>query len=110
MRSGAGRGQLIAAFHPWQRWSQQGKQSMPPPRLLLVLLFTLPATAASPQSETVRSWRVAHERELITEYLEFLAIPNVTVDRSNIRRNADYVVEMMKRRGIDARLLTVASG
>src|SRR4051812_18155496 len=110
MRSGEGRGQLIEPFRPWQRSSQQGKPSMRLPRLLLLLLLTLSATAASPLQESVRSWRAAHERELITEYLEFLAIPNVTVDRSNIRRNADYVVEMMKRRGIDARLLTVASG
>src|SRR5690349_16784043 len=82
---------------------------MPLARLLLLLLLTVPALAALSLQENVRTWRTAHERELIGEYLEFLAIPNVTVDRSNIRRNADYVVAMMKRRGIDARVLTVAS-
>jgi acetylornithine deacetylase/succinyl-diaminopimelate desuccinylase-like protein len=81
---------------------------MPLARLLLLLL-TVPAFAATPLQEKVRGWRTAQERELIAEYLELLAIPNVTIDRQNIRRNADHIVAMMKRRGIDARVLTVAS-
>ena len=80
------------------------------PRFALVsLILAVPAFAASPLQEKVRAWRVAHERELIDEYREFLAIPNITVDRANIRRNADYLVAGMKRRGIDARLLTIPS-
>lgn len=67
------------------------------------------AAGASPLQETVRAWRVAHEREAIDEFRELLAIPNMTVDRANIRRNADFIVGMMKRRGIAARLLTVAA-
>ncbi|MBI5691119.1 MAG: M20/M25/M40 family metallo-hydrolase [Verrucomicrobia bacterium] len=75
----------------------------------LWLLATLPLVGATPLQEKVRAWRVAHERELVDEYREFLAIPNITVDRANIRRNADFIVAMMKRRGIDARWLTVPS-
>ena len=33
-------------------------------------------------------------------------VPNTTADRDNIRRNADAIVAMMKRRGIQAALLT----
>ena len=65
--------------------------------------------APSPLQEKVRAWRVAHEGELIDEYRELLAIPNMTVDRANIRRNADFIVGMLKRRGIEARRLTPAS-
>ncbi len=62
--------------------------------------------AASPLQEKVRRWRAAQERGLIDEYRELVAIPNMTVDRANIRRNADFIVAMMQRRGIEARLLT----
>ncbi|MSU23319.1 MAG: M20/M25/M40 family metallo-hydrolase [Opitutus sp.] len=75
----------------------------------MVLSLTAPAFGASPLQEKVRTWRVAHERELIDEYRELLAIPNITVDRANIRRNADFIVAMMKRRGIAGRLLTLPS-
>jgi hypothetical protein len=67
------------------------------------------ALDASPLQDQVRAWRVAHEREVIDEYRELLAIPTMTVDRADIRRNADFIVGMMQRRGIEARLLTVAS-
>ncbi len=79
------------------------------PCLVALSLFSLSHAAPSTLQEKVRAWRVAHERELIDEYRELLAIPNISIDRANIRRNADFIVAMMKRRGIDARLLTVAS-
>ena len=78
--------------------------------ILLLLLSFCPAQAApSPLQEKVRAWRVAHERELIDEYREFVAIPNITIDRANIRRNADFIVGMLQRRGVEARLLTLPS-
>ena len=79
------------------------------PVLAAFTLLGVAYAAPSPLQEKVRAWRVAHERELIAEFRELIAIPNVTIDRANIRRNADYIVGMMQRRGIDARLLTVAS-
>ncbi len=74
-----------------------------------LLLFGAPLFGATPLQEKVRAWRVAHERELVGEFRELVAIPNTSVDRANIRRNADFIVAMMKRRGIDARLLTLAA-
>ncbi|MBL9201143.1 MAG: M20/M25/M40 family metallo-hydrolase [Opitutaceae bacterium] len=80
------------------------------PRFAPVLLASVtPLLAATALQEKVRAWRVAHEREIIGEFRDLLAIPNVAVDRANIRRNADFIVAMMKRRGIDARLLEVAA-
>ena len=77
-------------------------------RLVVLVACVAPLFAASPLQEKVRAWRVAHERELIDEYRELLAIPNIPVDRANIRRNADFIVAALKRRGIEARLLTAA--
>lgn len=76
---------------------------------LLVLTAAFSRAAPSPLQEKVRAWRVAHERELIDEYRAFVAIPNVSIDRANIQRNADTLVAAMQRRGIDARLLTVTT-
>ncbi len=73
----------------------------------LFLLSIAPLFAVSPLQEKVRAWRVAHECELIDEYRAFLAIPNITIDRANIRRNADFIVAMLQKRGADARLLTL---
>lgn len=75
----------------------------------LVLGLVATAWGATPLQEKVRAWRTAEESRLIDEFREFVAIPNMTVDRANIRRNADFIVAMMKRRGIAARLLTSAA-
>lgn len=73
------------------------------------LVFAAPVFGVTPFQEKVRAWRVAHERELIDEYRAFVAIPNITIDRANIRRNADFIVAMLQKRGAEARLLTLPS-
>jgi acetylornithine deacetylase/succinyl-diaminopimelate desuccinylase-like protein len=56
----------------------------------------------------VREYRLAHEHEILREFLELLAIPNVADDRENIRRNAAAIVTMMQRRRLQPRLLEAA--
>ena len=48
---------------------------------------------------------LTHEQELIAEYREFLAIPNVTSDKENIRRNAGFIAAMLRRRGVETQVL-----
>lgn len=72
--------------------------------LLALLAFAAPA-AASP-----RDWVNAHRAEILREYLPLLAIPNVASNRADIRRNADHIVEMMRRRGLSPRLLESEDG
>src|SRR5262249_33063757 len=52
-----------------------------------------------------REFRAAHQREILAEFTQLLQIPNVASDRANIRRNAEVIVEMMKRRGLSPQLL-----
>ena len=54
---------------------------------------------------SIRAYRQANESRIVSEFVEFLSIPNNANDALNIRRNADWIVEMLKRRGIEARLL-----
>src|SRR2546421_10937871 len=69
--------------------------------LAIVIVF---AIVALPQNST-RDYRRAHERQVLTEFTRLLAIPNVASDRENIRRNAQYILEMMQRRGLNPQLL-----
>src|SRR5437763_1776717 len=69
----------------------------------LAISNLLPGAAA--QSTDVRAYRQAHEANIINEFSELLSLPNVASDNINIRHNATAIIEMMKRRGIAARLL-----
>jgi len=64
-----------------------------------------PAGPADPRAlrEGVRAYRASHEAEIVRELTDFLSIPNVASDESNIRRNAQALVAMLGRRGVTAR-------
>ena len=57
----------------------------------------------------VRDYRRAHERQIIDEFIRLLAIPNVASDAPNIRRNSQFILEMMQRRGLNPQLLEAKS-
>jgi acetylornithine deacetylase/succinyl-diaminopimelate desuccinylase-like protein len=46
-----------------------------------------------------------NEYVLLGEYFDFLSLPNNAGDTENIRRNATRIMEMMKQRGLNPRLL-----
>src|SRR4030088_1586923 len=73
--------------------------------LTIVAITALAANGQSP----VREYRRAHERQILDEFTRLLAIPNVASDRQNIRRNAEFIIEMMQRRGLNPRLLETAT-
>lgn len=73
---------------------------------LFVLQFTFPSLSlAQSAAARAREYRRAHEAQIIAELTDLLAIPNVASDSVNIRRNAGRLIELMGRRGIEARLL-----
>src|SRR6266704_5761431 len=68
---------------------------------VIVVVF---AVATFAQTGT-RDYRRAHEHQILTEFTRLLAIPNIASDRENIRRNAQLILEMMQRRGLNPQLL-----
>jgi acetylornithine deacetylase/succinyl-diaminopimelate desuccinylase-like protein len=72
---------------------------------LLLFLFLPVAIVAQTTQDKVREYRRANEHQLLKEFTTLLAIPNVASDTQNIRRNAALIVEMMKQRGLNPRLL-----
>ena len=72
----------------------------------LVLLVLLPlSVCAQATQEKVRDYRRANEHRIIKEYLALLSLPNVAADTQNIRKNADFIADMMKQRGLSQRHL-----
>src|SRR5215813_4670175 len=58
----------------------------------------------------VRSYRESHQSEIVRQFAELLAIPNVASDAANIRRNAEYISTSLQKRGVQAKLLEVSGG
>ena len=58
-------------------------------------------------SRAARTWRQGHERAILDEFVALLRLPNIASDRAGIQRNAEAIAEMMRRRGLSPRLLTV---
>src|SRR5579872_5456029 len=82
--------------------------------VLIVAMMSFVATAASQDNSAtsrvvsaVRAYRVAHEPQIISEFVSLLSIPNVASDTPNIQRNATALVEMLKRRGFRTELLPI---
>ena len=79
-------------------------------RLLCWILLCVPsALSAETPAEATHQYTTAHQAELLQQFSEFLAIPNVAADPANLKRNADLLVEMLKKRGVDSRLLSIPS-
>ncbi len=71
----------------------------------LLLTFVVQSPSASAQANRIREYRQKNEHRILQEFVTLLSIPNVAADRQNIRRNANLILEMMKRRGLEPRLL-----
>lgn len=85
---------------------------------LLLAVATTPASAgvsiARPgvltppeAASAAKSWRVKHEREIVVELMQLVAIPNLASDTPNIEKNAEAIAAAFGRRGAVAQLLRV---
>jgi acetylornithine deacetylase/succinyl-diaminopimelate desuccinylase-like protein len=61
----------------------------------------------NPAASAARTWREAHERAILAEFMELLAMPNLARDADGIRRNANAIVALLDKRGASPRLLEV---
>ena len=73
------------------------------PKLRILLL--LPALLAAQDRPSVERWVAGHQRQILGEFTELLAIPDVGTDRPNIRRNAEFLRGMLERHGLKAEVL-----
>ena len=73
--------------------------------LLAASLLALPAIAPPDASRIARNYRTHHEREIVSEFMDLLSIPNLASDMPNIEKNASTIAAMLERRGAQVRLL-----
>src|SRR3569832_320600 len=62
------------------------------------LLLLVSTCAFAQNTNPVHSWVAAHQREVVRQFAEFLSIPNVASDTSNIRKNAEYISGQLRQR------------
>ena len=66
-------------------------------------VFASSGVAAQDSGAAVaRAYRQSHEAEIIRDFAELLAIPNVARDSAGINRNAAYIRDALRDRDIDA--------
>jgi acetylornithine deacetylase/succinyl-diaminopimelate desuccinylase-like protein len=73
--------------------------------LAFVAVVPLLGAQTNPAALAARTWRQAHEREIITEFAGLLVIPNLAKDPANLRRNAETIAAMFTKRGVPSRLV-----
>ena len=67
---------------------------------LAVSFLCIPSLFAQNDLDKIRSYRTKNESSIYNDFISFLKIPNVATDTANIRKNADFLVELMNRKGI----------
>jgi acetylornithine deacetylase/succinyl-diaminopimelate desuccinylase-like protein len=100
----AGLGGDLVGFAESRRYNLGGGV-MRLPFTLLLSLWVVPLCGAP--VEAIREYRTANAARILEQFAELLAIPNVASDASGIRRNADYLVEQFRARGVAMKLLTL---
>jgi acetylornithine deacetylase/succinyl-diaminopimelate desuccinylase-like protein len=73
--------------------------------LPLALALAFPTHAASP-AEAARAWRKSHEKAIITDFIQLLAMPNVATTLADVDRNAAYIEGQLRERGFRTQRLT----
>jgi acetylornithine deacetylase/succinyl-diaminopimelate desuccinylase-like protein len=78
---------------------------------LVLLFFSVLPTAAqdssTPVRDQLRTYREAHEKQILGEFVNLLSIPNHAGDTADIERNAQAISAMLQAREVQVRLLRV---
>src|SRR6266481_1006514 len=74
--------------------------------MLAVVASSLTLAAQTTPPQAARAYTTPRQAELIQQFQEFLAIPNIAADPAAQRRNADFLITQLQQRGAEAKLLT----
>lgn len=76
---------------------------------LLCFQFGQFISAQSPGLQAIRNYRNHNAGSIVREFTEFLSLPNVAADSAGQQRNVVFIMEMMRKRGIEKVQLLNAS-
>ena len=76
----------------------------------LVFPHLLPSATINKEDllKNVRQYWQSHQHRIIKEFFSLLSIPNVAADKENIRKNANFIKDMMERYGVKSKVLESA--
>lgn len=78
------------------------------PMVVVGALIAAPAAVVGQSGlATARAYRQAHGPEILRDFAQLLAIPNVASDSVNIRRNADYIANQLRAVGVRTEIWTL---
>jgi acetylornithine deacetylase/succinyl-diaminopimelate desuccinylase-like protein len=77
---------------------------------IAALLLASACAHAAEVREEVRAYRVAHEREIVTNFMTLLAMPNVATNVPDVDANANYIENLLEARGFRTQLLRADPG
>lgn len=73
--------------------------------LIILLAVTAKWLSAQPSTQIFEAHIEDNGAAIIEDFRTLLSMPNVAADLPNINKNADYILQELKARGVDARLL-----
>jgi acetylornithine deacetylase/succinyl-diaminopimelate desuccinylase-like protein len=76
----------------------------------LSLVLLAGAVQAASVRDEARAYRVAHEKQVVTDFVTLLAMPNVATIVPDVDRNAAYIEGQLKARGFKTRILRAEPG
>ncbi len=82
-------------------------------RLLSALMLCLAASPAPAQPDLaarVKAFGNAHRREIVTEFLKLVSLPDIHGDASALQKNAALLQQMMQKRGLETALWQTSGG
>ena len=75
--------------------------------IAITMIQTAVLAATGPGIEAARSFRSANEPAILNEFVQLLAIPNVSGDLPSVQRNTEFIVHAFSQRGVKLDVLTV---
>ena len=80
------------------------------PIVLSAILVASSALAADPAREAAEQYRMAHEKEIVGDFVDLLSLPNVATTVADVEKNAAYLETLLQKRGFTTRQLAAAPG
>lgn len=65
-----------------------------------IVYFIISSYGQSAETIKIRDYRSSHEKEIMQEFISFLSVPNIAADPVSLQKNAEQIMDMMKKRGI----------
>ena len=78
--------------------------------LLGALVLASPAFAEDAAKAAGDAYRTAHEKAILTEFTDFLAMPDVATNVPDVEKNAAHLEDLLHQRGFSTRRLSAGPG